>query len=566
MAAEFLVTLAVNFALSYWTARLTAPDGPQLSDLNIIRGDYGVPMPRIWGRRVRVGGTVIASDGLTAHEEEQDNDLLDGLMGGLTGLLIPAPTLTRYTTTVAVLIADRTHDGPIAGVVKILANGKAIYDGYGGETRHFSSLRVYDGSFTQMPDPALLSLGLIDGEAYRGTAYVVIENLRLEDFGNQLPKLEFIVEAREGQTLADIVEIVCEAAGIDSATSISTTGISDIAIEGFAIQQEVKCWDAIQPLLPAYACDAAEVAGQLRFFKREQYMRAVIPATDMGAHAFGDDPPEAYRFSHGPDIGLPQQVVVTFRDPERDLQTNTQSARRTEGDAASNISVQYALTLSASAGRAMAERLLWEPWTGRTTDSFTLTDKWIGLTPGVVYGVGTPVGIRAFRTQRRSRGANGLIVGDFLSDESVVYGATAPGESGEVPDNPAPDPVTEVPGAPTGLFATGGFGSALVSWADNPESDAVTSYLVYRATGLGAAFGTALLIGSSGVAAYGDAGLGDAADYTYFVKAVNIIGASLPSVGVDVTTNDADEADAALRLPDLSFFLLPDGGHLIVGV
>ena len=32
---------------------------------------------------------------------------------------------------------------------------------------------------------------------------------------------------------------------------------------------------------------------------------------------------------------------------------------------------------------------MWEPWTGRTGETFSVTDKWIGLEPGRVYGIET---------------------------------------------------------------------------------------------------------------------------------------------------------------------------------
>ncbi|MEM9270531.1 MAG: glycoside hydrolase TIM-barrel-like domain-containing protein, partial [Pseudomonadota bacterium] len=70
------------------------------------------------------------------------------------------------------------------------------------------NLRMYPGDETQMPDPLIEA---IEGQApsYRGTAYVVIENLPLGSFGNRVPQLHFEVfrphlsDAEDGELRLD---------------------------------------------------------------------------------------------------------------------------------------------------------------------------------------------------------------------------------------------------------------------------------------------------------------------------------------------------------------------------
>ena len=94
-----------------------------------------------------------------------------------------------------------------------------------------------------------------------------------------------------------------------------------------------------------------------------------------------------------------------------------------------------------------------------------------------------------------------------------------------------------VPTTPTGLAASAGVQSVSLSWSANPATDNVTAYQVFRAVGTGASFGSASLIATVGGLAYLDTGLGVATGYTYFLEAVNAIGASSPTSGVNATTS-----------------------------
>src|SRR5690606_14242121 len=55
----------------------------------------------------------------------------------------------------------------------------------------FSVIRFYQGTGTQQIDPTIESYeGVGNTPAYRHTAYVVIQDLQLADYGNALPNLE----------------------------------------------------------------------------------------------------------------------------------------------------------------------------------------------------------------------------------------------------------------------------------------------------------------------------------------------------------------------------------------
>lgn len=470
-----IVSFIINLGVSYLLGRLTAKDGPRLDNKEAAGGEYGVGMPRLYGEKVRATGIFIAQDDIkeTKHSDSGSGAITGALTGAAIGFMYGGPVGTiiggvlggifgastavhyyTYSDTFAVLLADRLDDDPIEGAVKGWAGGKVFFksaEGAGGtstfgtdgklvkikypKNRFYKSLTLYTGHVEQGVDPVLAATVDEDG-SYPRIAYAVIEDLQLEPFGQSVPIAEFLVSVETGQSVAAAIEKMCLPAGIDNVRDISTTALNDDILRGYPVTDPgTLCWDAVKPLLPAFAVDAAEVAGQLRFFKRAQTMQGTIPANDMGAYIYGDSPPPKFTFQRNPDLGLPRETSLTFIDPARDYQQNTATSRRSEGDAKSNVAVSVPLVLTADEGASAAALLHWDAHLGRSHFSTTLTDAWISMEVGRAYAI--PIGEQyvPYRITRRTRGANGITEVEALSDESVTYSASITGASGTIPDD-----------------------------------------------------------------------------------------------------------------------------------
>lgn len=94
-----------------------------------------------------------------------------------------------------------------------------------------------------------------------------------------------------------------------------------------------------------------------------------------------------------------------------------------------------------------------------------------------------------------------------------------------------------VPTTPAGLSALGQVQAIAAAWSANPAADNVTGYELWLASGHGAAFGAASRVAT--VAGLNEVITGLLANqaYTVFLRAVNAIGPSGASAGVDVTTS-----------------------------
>lgn len=459
------VSFLIQFAISYLIARLQQPNGPRLTDTAQGIGDYGAALAILLGEKIRVVTNPIAAQIPFKETVHKHKPVLD-YMFGIVGALLPAVKTYTYSTTLGLHVADRTNDLPIEDVEKLYGGGKVLFnsaestvvaetldaDGYlvmrkYGPNRFCSSVTVYGGGFDQVADPSL-DRDIGNQPGYRGSAYVVIENLQLsKDFGNGVPApIEALVRVRTGETVAGAVEKICAAAGIDAEHDLSSTELTNDTLRGYAVTSAgAKCWDAVKPLLTGFGADCGEVGGQVRFYKRNRALRATLEPNDLGAYVYGDSSPSRYTVRREPDVGLPRETSLTFLDPARDYATNTQGARRSEGDADSNLNVNIPLVMTADEGASAAEMMLWDTWLGRRTLQFTTTDTHIGLEVGRAYALPIAGEYLAYRITRRTRGLNGIIEVEAQSDEDVTYSASISGSSGViVPPNSTLVPETRL--------------------------------------------------------------------------------------------------------------------------
>lgn len=471
------ISFVANLGVSYLLSRFSAQDGPKLDNLDAAGGEYGIPMPRAYGANYRLTGIFIAQANIKETKHTVGSGALPiiagaiggaatgfeiggpvgaavgAVVGGLLGFASPKQHYYTYSDTFALLLCDRVGEQPIEGVSKLWANGKLIFNsahGAGPSTtldsngklikavypanRFFGGLTVYGGSTSQTVDPTLSSL-LGETSAYPFVAYIVVKDLQLAAFGNSVPPIEALTQIATGQSLADVAEIIASAAGIDPERNLSTSALAAMPVLGAGVTSESNCWDALRPMLPAFAVDCKEVSGQLRFYPRDQSIRATIPANDMGAYAYGDSPPTKFTFNRSADTDLPKETNLSFIDPARDYLANTASARRSEGNAKSNITTSLPVVMTADQGASAASLMLWDAWLGRVSLGFTLTDAWrpeVGLAYAIPVGEDQHI---PYRITRALRGANGITEVEAVSDEEVTYTASVTHTSGTPPDD-----------------------------------------------------------------------------------------------------------------------------------
>jgi hypothetical protein len=145
--------------------------------LRVMGSTEGTGLPRVFGR-FRIAGQIIWSSRFRERVKKHSG-------GGKGG---SGPTVREYSYSISLAIA--LCEGEVTRVGRIWADGQPI-------NQKGLNWRLHHGSEDQMPDPLISAIeGAEMAPAYRGTAYVVLENLDLTPFGNRIPQFNFEVFRR----------------------------------------------------------------------------------------------------------------------------------------------------------------------------------------------------------------------------------------------------------------------------------------------------------------------------------------------------------------------------------
>jgi len=172
----------------------TRREGPRLENLDVLTSREGAALPEIAGR-MAVAGEVIWATKLKETSRVETEKVGSGKKKQKV-----KTTIYDYSASFAVSLGA----GPMAHLGRIWLNEKLadlsdlIADG---------RVRFYTGSEDQMPDPLIEA---VEGgaPAYRGTAYIVFEDLPLADYGNQPPQVKCEVWGQSGE-MEQLVSGVC---------------------------------------------------------------------------------------------------------------------------------------------------------------------------------------------------------------------------------------------------------------------------------------------------------------------------------------------------------------------
>ncbi len=147
----------------------------------------GAAIAQVYGR-ARVAGHAIWSSRFREHKKTERAESSGGGKGG--GARGAESTSYRYTVSIAYALCE----GEITRVGRIWADGQEL-------SPQDINMRVYKGTGTQLPDPRMEAVdGAGNVPAYRGLAYVVIEDLDVGPYGNRVPQFSFEVMRPEQPT------------------------------------------------------------------------------------------------------------------------------------------------------------------------------------------------------------------------------------------------------------------------------------------------------------------------------------------------------------------------------
>ena len=181
-------------------------NGPSIGDAQQQTAQAGIPRPVVYGHPAPFAGNIIDGEAKARKIKVKRRD--DGKGN---------QTITKEEHFI-MTYAIRICEGPIAGIARIWRNGKVVADfradsmipeyangdvaarglsiaeGRAATLKTMQKLRIYLGTESQLPDPALEALhGVGNTPSYRGTAYIVIVDDDVTDSGGAAAQWQFEV-------------------------------------------------------------------------------------------------------------------------------------------------------------------------------------------------------------------------------------------------------------------------------------------------------------------------------------------------------------------------------------
>jgi hypothetical protein len=228
--------------------------GPRINDVNVSTSTYGRVIPIPYGS-CTVGGNMIWLGQIIERKNSREVGGKGFGGGGAT------QTTFEYFGNFAAAFCE----GPIQSIRRIWADNRLVVDlteNNNGQSYAYDAgnYTIYLGTEDQQPDSLIeADLGVGNVPAYRGTAYVVFNELPLKDFGNRIPNIE--------------AEVVAAA----NPAWDQTYGIGDLTSQN--INAGTIYMDPQQPIL--WHCDGFPALESVNFQKIERFGNNLIQSKNI---------------------------------------------------------------------------------------------------------------------------------------------------------------------------------------------------------------------------------------------------------------------------------------------
>lgn len=375
-----LLVVAVVYAVVYTVVSLLPFDAfvgapnlvanEVLPEVQPVTASEGAPMVRCSGRKIRIPGTLIWVGDLKHFQETVEINEVE-------------TKVDRNKVDLAIAwgqaFGGTDGEGKLDDIRLVIFDGKVVWKK--GKTSKFnfrwSSWTNHLGGSTQDPDDDLedeVGAGAVSG--FRNTAYSVVKDFRLEDFGGRIPiTISAIVQPDSGNptlggTISDAWDRV---PGADSSTEIDVSGVTGkntIAIdggnyvfEGYQKAGVIKVADILSELIPVFDLTARQSGDRLQFFDRGDEPVVEVDADHLGA-AVGKA--STSRPLEIQDLDLkkrPSEVQINFYSQKNRYQRATEGYKVNEPPNGENVVIlNYSGVLTPAQARRVAKRRVIEAY------------------------------------------------------------------------------------------------------------------------------------------------------------------------------------------------------------
>jgi hypothetical protein len=241
--------------------------------------------------------------------------------------------------------------------------------------------------------------------------------------------VRFNVLTPVASSVAGIISSECQKAGLTLA-QIDTSSIAQ-TLWGYTITNLGSARANIQPLMTAFAIDATEENGKIRFFNRADIASVVtIPFDELGTADGGSVPGDPMPLTRGQEAELPRSVAVTYLDATFDYQQATEKAIRVVTHSVTDQTFDLPLALNGgSVAAKVAQQVLYDAWSDRNKRSLKVSRKYAYLSAGDGFKPEYPRGTFQMRRITKITDTGLLLEIECVDSDASIYTQTAVGSS-----------------------------------------------------------------------------------------------------------------------------------------
>lgn len=297
-----------------------------------------------------------------------------------------------------------------------------------------ASMRWYVGDMEQLPDALIEGdVGAGNAPAFRGYAYLVVENFDISKYGG-VPTFLANLEHMDITTLEELADSYCERVGVEPQDK-DFSAFANQSIRGLIVQQPTAPRQTLEISGAPYQAQFYEtVDGQVTGGYLGTSSIVTIAEDDQGMFEGGDvsggDQMTRTEFALADDVQIPRQLSVTAFNPFKGHETTTQSAYRMTGFHRGVENISLAMALSPDEIRQAAEYMLFKRHVERESATLRLPWKYCYVNPAGVIQVVRGGITHRLRTVSITGAVPGLLECEYVADEQAVYSQTVGGTSG----------------------------------------------------------------------------------------------------------------------------------------
>lgn len=231
-----------------------------------------------------------------------------------------------------------------------------------------------------------------------------------------------------------IIEDFCAQTGLDPATDIDVTGVTD-NVRGYLLNQQSTARACIEPLGFAFLFDGVEIDYKIRFIKRGQTVAASLTEDDLVR--IDDETGRVIDETRQQELELPISVSIIYLDYEKDYQQNVAKTSRISLPTPAMYSKNESTTtlpmvLVPEEAKRLADRALWSAWTERVQHKYRISWRYIKYDPSDVIQITLSNGVvLRDRLTRGDIGADFSLEWESVSERSVQYTSTIVADGGQ---------------------------------------------------------------------------------------------------------------------------------------